>query len=241
MATVGKWIPWALLAVGLGWGAWEARAARIARQRAGEAALAASNEVARNDSSHRVLLRRVVEVLGDSVQAVQRRVVQVLQKADDLDKALKLDRIAVATLTATVATLTTAVHAPPAHDSGGTRIAEVTHRAVPFTIDARAELPPPPDSARWRFRVALDPIDLRLRLGCGRVDSFGIRPASVLLTGPTWAQLALGPAEQSPDLCPSPALAKPGVSRAKWFAIGGGTVAGLVELARLLFPKKTAP
>ena len=80
------------------------------RQRAEEAAarvsLARDTLEASRDTSRTLPL---IGVLGDSLRAAQRRAVQVEQRADKLDAALKLDRVAHEQLEPSVVALRTSV------------------------------------------------------------------------------------------------------------------------------------
>lgn len=230
-AIVTKWLPWALVAsLGI-WGSCKSLEAKHAKERAAEAALDRSNAMAAADSS-RQLAGKVQALLGDSLQAVQRLALQQQQKADALDRALQLERIAAAGLRATIRKLEASIAGAPVLEDTATktRTGSFDYREPPYTIVARVTLPPPPAAGRLQLSVVLDPVPLQLRLGCGPPDVHGIRPASATLTGPPWATLELGAVEQSPDLCKSPALKPKGPSRTKWAAIG----AGVALLARAL-------
>jgi hypothetical protein len=200
---------------------------RLATQRAhgAQVALALVNAEASRDST-RVLVaasRVMSQLLGDSVRVYRKRVVQVTQQKDALDKAIGDERVAHYALTGTVDSLERVTQALPNADS-----AEFHLRSVPYTVDASVVFPPLPDSARMSMRVALDPIQVDARVTCGKPDTNGIRAASVLASTPRWASVTFGRVEQSPDLCPSPALVR--TSNRKRFlgfeplVIGGGRV-----------------
>lgn len=108
------------------------------------------------------------------------------------------------------------------------RRAEFIVRQPPYTLRARAEIPPPPDSARLAVRVALDPIHVAAHVTCAAPDRNGIRTASVVASAPSWATITFDRLEQSPDLCASPALVRTARSRQRLefepVVIGGGRV-----------------
>lgn len=188
------------------------------RARSAQVALSLINAEAARDST-RVLVG-VSEVasrlLGDSVRVYQKRIVQVTQQRDALDRAIGDERVARYALTGRVDSLEQVV-ALPHRDS-----AEFHVRQAPYTIDARL------DSAQLALRVALDPIPIEARLTCSKPDSNGIRSASVIASAPSWATLTLGRVQQSPELCASPALVRsPKRSRFLGFeplVIGGGRI-----------------
>jgi len=198
-------------------GAEQARNAQIA--------LAAVNAEAARDST-RILIgasRPLSQMMGDSVRVYRRRVVQVTQQRDALDKAIGNERVARYALTGTVDSLARIVTG--ARD---TNRAEFHLRQAPYTADARVTFPPPPDSARMALRVALDPIQVDARVTCGDPDSSGIRSANVVASAPSWATITFGRVEQSPDLCRSPALVH-SARRSRLFGfeplvIGGGRI-----------------
>jgi len=211
-----------------------------AAQEAGAAnALRADSTAAAADTSRMLAAdaqRAVEKLFGDSVAAVQRRVIQQQQRADGLDAALGLERIARTTAVAIIDQLTATIASQrPTHvDANDVRTASFALRQLPYTVDATASIPPPPTQAALHIRITLDTLSLQLRLGCGKVDPGGIRPATAVLTGPTWATLALGHVEQAPELCRSPALAQRGPSRLTWFGLGAGTTL-LLKLITIVF------
>lgn len=79
----------------------------VARERASSAALAITNALAQRDSTRDAAAddRRVSRLLGDSLRMFRRRVVQVAQRGDVLDKALGQGRIERASVTATIDSL----------------------------------------------------------------------------------------------------------------------------------------
>lgn len=192
-----------------------------AREHAASSSLALTNATAERDSTREVAAtdRRAVALLGDSLRLVAKHVVQVTQRADALDRALRDERISHAAIRTTMDSLRrTAIAAASltpraainsvADSAHAVRRASFNIRQSPYTIAAEAEIPPPPDSATIALRVALDPVPLDVRLECAAPDANGIRAASIVASAPRWADVNLGRVEQSPDLCASPALAQ---------------------------------
>lgn len=184
-----------------------------ARRSAAAASLALSNTAAERDSTRDAAEahQRVAGLLGDSLRMVERRSLQIVQRADALDRALDAERIEHAAMRTTVDSVRQIAFAPSASladSAGARRAAHFELRQPPYHIVADAELPMPPDSGTLAVRVALDPIPIDVRLECSRADASGIRTASIAATAPRWAQLRLDHVEQSAELCASPALAQ---------------------------------
>lgn len=187
--------------------AWQTHAKANAEHRAGALALQADTLRAVHDTTRRLTM--ALNILAAGTQAVQRQAVQVIQRSDSIDRALKLERVAKDDLTATIAELraqgTTTVAVANGTDTAS-RVAVFTGRQMPYTFRDSVTLPTPPHTATQVLTVSVDSLALEVRLGCGRPNADGIRSAQVTVTGPTWARLSLGRVEQSPDLCHSPAL-----------------------------------
>lgn len=199
----------AFVVILLGASAVEGWRLRRAEGRAGQLALAADTLKAHADTSHRLILaqRDSLKLLGDSLSGVQRRVVQVAQRADALDKALKEERIALSELTAQVRSLSVRLASTGnvvTDTASGTRSAHFDVDTVPYKGTADVSLPRT-GPGTLNLHISLPPAPIGLRLGCGAAVD-GIRPATATATGPPWLTLALGRVEQSPDLCRSPAL-----------------------------------
>jgi hypothetical protein len=210
----------------------ETRLARE-RERTGAALLAASNLAASRDSTRKVARTnaRVARVLGDSLMLVEKRVQQVSQRADALDRALGRERLARFTAVGILDSLrrvaASAVDTGTDIHSRGVRLATFSLRSPPYTVGADVVMPPPPDSARIQIQIALDPIPIEVRVSCAAADPGGIRDATVSVSTPTWAAVRLGTVEQSPGVCPSPALAPRKTNRSllglRRLIIGAGT------------------
>lgn len=177
-----------------------------ALERNGRLALTADTLEAVRDTSRRVLI--AAAVLDTDRIATQRRAVQVEQRADSLDRALHLSRMAKAELTARVDSLRVQLSsvAPVVEDPAGERAASFVIDSAPFHVRADVYMPKPPEAARLTLAVTLDTLPLEVRLGCAGANAAGIRSASVTVIGPRWANLSLGRVEQDPGVCRSPAL-----------------------------------
>jgi hypothetical protein len=182
------------------------------RRRAAAALLVEVNRSASRDTTRNVALEnaRVARLLGDSLRVVEKQVVQVAQRRDVLDAALGRERAARYAATAVVDSLSRVVAASDsvvrdARDaSRETRTARFDVRQPPYGIAAEVELPPPPDSATMRVRVAVDAIPIEARVSC--IDGpGGAREATVAVETPSWVTVRLGTVAQSPDVCtPAP-------------------------------------
>lgn len=194
------------------------------------AGLTADSLAAALDSSRLVALSRAdsIRILGDSMTAVGRRVFQVGQKNDALDRAQGLDRVAIARLEAVVRDLAVRVGstAPVSTDSMNTRSATFVIDSTPYrgTVDVAL---PQAGQGTIDLRIRVDTARLSLRLGCGAKGEGGIRSASATLTGPPWLGMALGRVEQSAEVC-NPTPARPGLFRRLLARCGigpGGSIA----------------
>lgn len=201
----------------------EGRVARV-RQRMGEYALQAANARAEHDSTRRVdgLNAGVVRLLGDSLRLVERLVAQRAQRGDELDRALRRERIARYAMTMRAESLAAVAHgvtkAEPADTSSSVRRASFRIRHSPYTIAGEVALPTAPNTGTVSVHVALDPLHVEARVSCAPPDGSGIRAASVSATGPAWADIRFDRVEQSAELCASPALP---VERPKHRWLGG--------------------
>ena len=207
----------------------EQRRVHDARTHAAAASLRASNIVAERDSTRDVALEnaKVAALLGDSLRVVERRVLQVAQRNDALDRALRRERLARYQGSVAVDSLRRTVVAAPVAGDGGVRRATFRVRQAPYTVLADVEIVERPDSARLAVQVALDPIHVDARVTCAAPDADGIRSASIVASTPSWASVRFDRVEQSPELCRSPALRADDRSRRgrfPAFVIGAGPV-----------------
>ena len=215
---------WVLIAVLLaGLGVQSCRLQQTERRAAGYALRADSLEAAGDTT--RMVAANVQKMLGDSIIGVERRVIQERQRADALDRSLARERIARAVLVARIDSLRV-VTASVTDSTGADSVRRVsfTVDTVPYSGIANVTLPPtaPATLDLW---LAIAPIPVHLRLGCGPAVN-GIRPATATAFGPAWATLSLDSLSQSPDLCRSPALTR-SPRKWPWVALGGAIVAGL--------------
>lgn len=186
------------------------------RSRAAMIALSAVNAAAERDSTHMVGLenKKVASLLGDTLELFEKQVMQAKQQRDALDRALRTERIARVAMVAVLDSMrrdSVLASAQAMHD--GVRRAEFDVRQQPYDVHADVDIPAAPDTATLSVRVRLDPVSLTVRLSCGASDTNGIRGASITAATPHWLSVRFDTVEQSPDLCASPALAKPASSR----------------------------
>ena len=141
--------------------------------------------------------------LGDSLRVAERRAIQTVQRADVLDRALRLARRVRDSLRVAVDRLrrqarSDTVVADAADDE---RRAVFDVRAAPYTVHAAVVLPRAPQRGTMDVHVGLDTLALEVRVGCGAPTAAGVRPATAVVAGPTWASVRLGRVEQAPGVC----------------------------------------
>jgi hypothetical protein len=176
-----------------------------ARVRCVRAAMVADSAAAARDTTRVVpLIGRGDKPLFDSLRVVQRRAMQIGQRADALDRALGLERVVRARLETTVGELRRSgvaetVLVTTAGDSVRRAVFDV--RQAPYTVHAEVVLPQAPKRALMELRVALDTLGLDVRIGCGSAALESVRPASVSVAAPAWANVRLGRVEQAPEVC----------------------------------------
>ena len=178
------------------------------RRRAAAVMLAESNRSAERDTTRDVAIEnaRVAKLLGDSLRLVEKQVVQVSSKRDAIDRALGRERVARYSATAVVDSLERVVAAADSVVRGASRevrVARFDVRQEPYTIVAEIEVPPPPDSATMRVKVAVDAIPIEARVTCADIGS-GTREAAVSVRTPAWATVRIGSVSQSPEVCAVP-------------------------------------
>lgn len=171
---------------------------------------------------------------SDSVQAVTRRALQLVQERDRLDAALQWERRVTSTLVVALRELRDSAAAVVTVDSADVRHASWHVRQAPWTADVGVQVPAPPDSARLQLAVALDPIAVTVRAGCGRAPAGGgVRPASIAAEGPTWARLELTDVVTDPEVCNPLPQRITTVQRIRIgvpYAAGGAVVAAIATL-----------
>lgn len=185
---------------------WKLHSAQGAEARA---ALAESQARARADTTRE--LRRVITAQGDTVRQFQRLSVQQAQKADAIDKQLDQMRRALLNLSVQVAHVDVrgvASTTPTIENALLVRQTSFELRREPYTLKFAVSLPPPPARGVLdSLSIDLDVIKLSGRLGCtNKVNALGMRDASLTVSGPTWATIAIEHVEQDPSVCPSPVL-----------------------------------
>ena len=223
----------AALLIGVGtWGAvkqWEAEDVRNAALR--REALARDREEAERDSTRELVLG----VMAESVRVFQRRAVQGAVRADSLDRALGVERMARVQLAAEIGAFRAKLSAPTAAmdvRAPDTRATETTatdssrdvRRAVfderrePYRVHAEVELPRPPGLGVMDVSVEVDSMVLDVRVGCGAPGGNGlnagdgVRAATVSVMPPAWARVRLTRVEQDERVC-SPAVCREGGGR----------------------------
>lgn len=185
------------------------------------AGLQADSLAASRDTTRRLAL--AITVLADGTQAVQRRALQVEQRSDSLDRALKLERKAKGDIRLdyqAVLALNETAKRVIADSSDSVRYGSWVFKNDPRTpqfdsiaIDVR--VPRPPALPVVDLAIGFRPTPLSYRLSCGAPDplNYGVRAAQLTVTAPKWLRVYISDVEQDPALCnPPPA---PGKS---WFA-----------------------
>lgn len=188
----------------------------------------ANNELARADSTHKVVMAQ-----RDTIDAVTKLAVQEKIRADDLDKRLKRETRAKADLQIRIDSLVAVIQGATTEDTAGTRYGVFPPKHAEWlTIGAKVALPKPPGIGTIEITAVPDPVLIGVRQQCGPPDSRGVRQASVVVTGPRWATITLGALVQDPEVC-MPQIAKKTSSKFKLGAIVG---AGLVFLLNAVIP-----
>jgi hypothetical protein len=189
--------------------AWRLRAAHAETERL---ALERSNAVARETPSRALTeaeLAAIRSVVKEEVTGATRPIVQAPQRNDALDRALAQDRAVLTALTASIAALaahTTSTSAVTT-DSSDARKASFDVTQPPYTVHADVTLPRPPGHGVLDVGVELEPAHLMPRIGCGKADANGIRPALTTVIGPPWLTIVIDSGSQDPAIC-NPQLAK---------------------------------
>ena len=221
---------------------------QLHRTRAAAAAnaLRADSLSAANDTMRAVALsaRDRARILGDSLQAMERRGVQLASVAPDaLDKATGRTSVARAHITVTPHIVTTtATSTPTTVATNDVREAafhvDSSHAVASprFTADVAVRVPPPPSAASMRLAVALEPITLSPRVQCGAPDAGGIRPASLAVVAPVGVTLDVAPLDVDVHAC-NPEFGRPtgvrvSLGTASLMALGAALVTAVVVAGR---------
>lgn len=173
-----------------------------ARERVRLAGLGADSVQAAADSGRSSFYVRV-QALGDSLRVAERRAVQTVQRADVLDRVLRLERRVRDSLRVAVERLRRQARSDSVVADGedNERRAAFDVRAAPYTVHADVMLPRAPRRGSMDVRVEVDTIALDVRVGCGVATAAGVRPATAVVAGPRWAGVRLGRVEQAPGVC----------------------------------------
>jgi len=143
-----------------------------------------------------------VRALGDSLLLAERRAVQLQVERDSLDKALDIETRVRIGIQVALNDLVVDTRAGVTETPEGVRESTFQGYQLPYAWDATVALPKPPGEGTMALRVSLDPIVLSGRVACGDApDGRRVRPASVFIVSPTWADVTLSGLEQDPDVC----------------------------------------
>lgn len=217
----------------LAWGGWSVHALRVERERGRAAALRADSAEAARDSSREVVVsERLRGLVGDSAAVHERRVLQVRQEADSLDRALGRERAARYRVEAEVAALRAVAAAPVSVDAADSvREGRFIVRQAPYHVEASVVLPRPPAPGRMDMVVRVDSATFEARVGCGAEGVGGVRPATLALVGPAWVRARIVRVEQEPRVCSPPAPLRVEGVLTRWLerirlGVGYGAVLG---------------
>jgi hypothetical protein len=178
-----------------------------------ENALARDSVEAANDTTRKAIMsaKDSARILGDSLNAVTRRSIQLELSRDSLDRALHsrstsrtnvVTRIPGVSGTATSSVAHTDSGRTPEHSlTTSPSIAHATFnvRRVPFSLFADVKIPSRGE-ASMNYDIKIDSISMSIRTTCGDVVR-GVRQASVNVIAPTWANVNIARTEQSRDVC----------------------------------------
>ncbi len=166
---------------------------RGAERRLVTASLVRDSLVAVHDTTRMVSAGEVIG--GDSVRLWEQRAVQATERADALDRALGEARVAQVEVRVATAQMDTTVAMP---EPGGEQVV----RQAPYTLSIERPATRSADSASAiGVRIVSDTLKLGMRIGCGAPGRLGVRSASVSVSAPTWASVALDQVEQDPSVC----------------------------------------
>lgn len=181
---------------------------RAAHERDG---VRADSVLAAGDTMRAVLLRERdrAALLGDSLQAMERRSVQLIDpKRDALDNATGRTSVLRGHVDVTPGTIhTTAGSSSATVSDSGVRSAtfhidsSAAASGPRYTADASVTVPLAPASATLALDVRFVPITLSPRLQCGAPDASGIRPATLGVIAPAGVTLAIGTSDVDVHAC----------------------------------------
>jgi len=175
-----------------------AETARIQLEKANAEARATPSAALTQDQ-----LAKFIRDIGETVAGATKPAVQAPQRNDALDKALASDRVAIAALVASIASLTahaTSTGAVVSTANDSVRAASFDVSQPPYTVHADVKLPRPPAHGTLDATVDLEPAHLSPRIGCGPAIN-GVRSAQYTITGPPWLTMVIDSSSQDPALC----------------------------------------
>lgn len=176
--------------------------AHLRRQR-WEAQLARINAEARADTTR--------WVYGDSLRVVERMLVQEAIARDEIDRALRRETRAKASLRVQLDSMNLTATAPVIEDSAaGIRTAEFDLVSEVLTAKAHVVLPPPPAPGQMDLHIRFEPIHLGVRIQCQEASAARPRSGAVAVTAPQWAKITLDEVTAEPDVCSPPLERKKG-------------------------------
>ena len=168
-------------------------------------------------------------VVIDKDKYYTRRAVQMNLERDAISKKLKTEsqaRINAEFLVASVMDTVNAMMAYGEEDSDSTLTVDFSGYKEPFTVKGLVSMNLTSNEANVQYGVQMDPLKVKVRLECGTLVKNGIRPASVLISTPSWASVVLDTVAQSSNICSPPAPPVFKVAGKKtgmlWFIAGAG-------------------
>lgn len=172
----------------------EAREARVNAEIALDSAEAAADST-----------REVLEGAFDTnLRYYQRRIVQVREMAaDSVEEELGTDPRFRGDVTAQVDSLLADVVGERVETESKVRAASFSGYQKPYTFRADVEIPPAgTDAPTMHLEVLLDPIPIRVRVGCEEAqEGRKVRPAQATVRGPEWANLRLDSLQSDASVC----------------------------------------
>lgn len=206
-----------LVAIVIGYLAFELHQERKAHL---EQAFRADSIAAALDTT-RAVNTRAAQVLGDANRGVELRAIQLVSlKVDALDKAVGRISVAKANATTTVRAITDV-----ASTATVTTDTAKDERKATFVVDstpyhAKADVALPRIGAgRIGLSIRTDTAHVSVRYQCGEAKAGGVRPASVLLSGPKWLPFSIDSAQVDQNGCNPASSGTPLWTRLLW---GGG-------------------
>ena len=176
----------------------------LAASRANERtiALRASNTEALHDTTRDAARdnARLARILGDSLRAYRKLVVQHEPVPDRVDSALGGRSAGAYAMRLAIAPLRLSGTRANGDSTDDSRTA-FHLRQAPYTVDATVSRPAGGDSTSLVLGVVLDTIPLTTRVHCSPPGDGGIRSASIVATSPPWAVVRIGDVHQDPEVC----------------------------------------